>query len=478
MGDEAWQRYPQTFPDDLCLDARLVDQRFEDEDNDLFEEDDINVRVTDVVDKIPTTTLYDDDLELWKAIQQDSVAGRHVRIISIFSKRTISPLQISSSLMRKLLYYYKVDPNFLRIIFSFGEEPHLAESSSSFLSVRSEQETLVTEISYQLNYVEANRREGYDPWSYRHTGVYHRHTPDFDLFILLHPNQNSVLESHLLSMLGIDPVGTSTEIKVSTKLLEDPYRLHYLVLCSFLDNWRWYFRYLGDNFASENSKAMVLRPEQTKADSSFHRVKNLRNINDFAQFAKGCCTSGLELVEGLRESGISSLQSCKDLYSHITTLKGYIKSCEGLIDRIRNTIDLVGYTLTLHNQMETAKVDNELRDLTERLKTLTESTVDDSATVRIITLVSAFYLPGSFVASLYGMNFFGFDSERMEITIGHDFWIFIATWLPLTLLTGAIYLLVLVLSGRKKNGKQFNWRWNQTSVSPDVNNEKVASVSS
>lgn len=58
----------------------------------------------------------------------------------------------------------------------------------------------------------------------------------------------------------------------------------------------------------------------------------------------------------------------------------------------------VGYTLTLHNQLETAKVDIELRDLTERLKSLTESTVDDSATVRIITLVSAFYLPGSFVA--------------------------------------------------------------------------------
>lgn len=58
----------------------------------------------------------------------------------------------------------------------------------------------------------------------------------------------------------------------------------------------------------------------------------------------------------------------------------------------------MGYTLTLHNQLEAGKVDKELRDLTERLKILTESSVDDSATVRVITLVSAFYLPGSFVA--------------------------------------------------------------------------------
>lgn len=153
--------------------------------------------------------------------------------------------------MRKLLHHYRVDPNFLRIVFSFGEEPNLSESSSCFLSVRSEQKTQETEISYKLNYVEENRREGFDPWSYRHTGVYHRHTLESDLFILLHPNQNSVLESHLLSMLGIGLVDIPTEIAVSTRLVEDPYRLHIVVLCSFLDNWRWYFRYLGDNFASE-----------------------------------------------------------------------------------------------------------------------------------------------------------------------------------------------------------------------------------
>lgn len=50
MEDEAWRKYPQ-ISDDVCLDQRLVDQRFEDDDNDLFEEDETNVRVTDVVDK-------------------------------------------------------------------------------------------------------------------------------------------------------------------------------------------------------------------------------------------------------------------------------------------------------------------------------------------------------------------------------------------------------------------------------------------
>jgi hypothetical protein len=70
----------------------------------------------------------------------------------------------------------------------------------------------------------------------------------------------------------------------------------------------------------------------------------------------------------------------------------------------------VGYTLTLHNQLETAKVDKELRDMTgelrdvtTRLKELQQDSVDDSVTVKIITVVSAFYLPGSFVAVSVGV---------------------------------------------------------------------------
>jgi hypothetical protein len=63
---------------------------------------------------------------------------------SIYSERTIEPLQITSELMRKILHKYEVHPDFLRVLFSFGEEPHLAEASSDYLAIHSgkeEQET-------------------------------------------------------------------------------------------------------------------------------------------------------------------------------------------------------------------------------------------------------------------------------------------------------------------------------------------------
>ncbi|KUJ15959.1 uncharacterized protein LY89DRAFT_587507 [Mollisia scopiformis] len=408
--------------------------------------------------------VYDDANKLRAAVDQKPQGKSRIRIISIYSERTIEPLQITSILTRKILHKYKVHPDFLRVLFSFGEEPHIAEASSNNLAIHSPRAGETLDITYQVNYVEENLRKGKDPWSFRHTGVYHHHTPDFDLFILLHPINNSVLEDRLLKMLEVDQ---SVKPKVSQipAFCKDPYRLHLLVMSSFFDNWRWYFRNLGETFAAENNSAMVIKPETARAQESFARVKSLRNMNDFALFAKACCSSDLDLVEKLKGCDLTPLKDASSLESQKTILRGHVESSTVLEGRIRNAIDLVGYTLTLHNQLETAKVDNELRDMTKELRDVTEQlrnlqqdTVDDSTTVKIITYVSAIYLPGSFVASVYGTNFFVFDQNAYQITIAHDFWIFIATWLPLTFITGALYIAVLWFDARRK-GKQFLWPW-------------------
>lgn len=79
---------------------------------------------------------------------------------------------------------------------------------------------------------------------------------------------------------------------------------------------------------------------------------------------------------------------------------------------LANRLIEIGYTLGLYNDMKKQSLDKEIRDMTaemknlaketgaatSRLKELTEDSVDDSAIVRLITIVSAFYLPGSFVA--------------------------------------------------------------------------------
>lgn len=75
---------------------------------------------------------------------------------------------------------------------------------------------------------------------------------------------------------------------------------------------------------------MGLNPRQTDADTSFQRVCHLRNINDFAQLAKGYCAGELELVTGIKAAGLRSLRSYGELDSQVATLKGYIQELGNL----------------------------------------------------------------------------------------------------------------------------------------------------
>ena len=108
-------------------------------------------------------------------------------------------------------------------------------------------------------------------------------------------------------------------------------------------------------------------------------------------------------------AGISSLETMEG------RLKGYVDSLDVLKGRIRNTIDLVsefhdlscyqGHALfaTLELTAQIAYtlnlvVQDSASETNTHLLNLTQDTVDDSATVKIITIVSAIYLPGSFVS--------------------------------------------------------------------------------
>jgi len=99
------------------------------------------------------------------------------------------------------------------------------------------------EISYQIRYREQNHRSGPDPWSLRHTGVYHYHTPESDLWIILNPIKESPVETRLLELERLP--ANSAEVR---RICDNPFLLHTLLFSSYFGNWRWYFRSLGDDF--------------------------------------------------------------------------------------------------------------------------------------------------------------------------------------------------------------------------------------
>ena len=94
------------------------------------------------------------------------------------------------------------------------------------------------------------------PWSVRQTGVYHHHSAQdaFDLFILLHPIEDSLFEQQVTNLAM--PQSSQAEL---ASLVENPYRMHIMPFALYLDNWRWYFRSLGERF-QEKVRYTLLTP--------------------------------------------------------------------------------------------------------------------------------------------------------------------------------------------------------------------------
>lgn len=63
------------------------------------------------------------------------------------------------------------------------------------------------------------------------------------------------------------------------------------------------------------------------------------------------------------------------------------------------------------------------------------------------------------------MNFFLFNPTSKQLEISPDFWIFIATWLPLTFITAALYVFILYIDSKLKQ-KKFRWPWQVKAKKP------------
>ncbi|KAI4611678.1 hypothetical protein J4E83_007928 [Alternaria metachromatica] len=64
---------------------------------------------------------------------------------------------------------------------------------------------------------------------------------------------------------------------------------------------------------------------------------------------------------------------------------------------------------------------------------------EDSVAIRAITLVTSFYLPFSFVATMFGMNLVDFDSESRNLVLSKQLWLYFVISVPLTALTLACW---------------------------------------
>ncbi|KAF2809338.1 uncharacterized protein BDZ99DRAFT_520694 [Mytilinidion resinicola] len=452
-----WEHYPLNLADDLLLgvNGQLYNEKLANWAK-LMCSASTNIGVmTSNNGLIPTHTRITEETSLVKMLAQNGCEIARSKIISISQEHSFKPFPITEVLLRKTLSYHHVPPVFLDILLGHAAEPLVFEEgySNTFCHV-SRQGPKKFELAYQLKYPERHGRSQELKWSMRQTAVYHRvcvTEKDSQSFCLIfHPKEDSTAEKAILHQAG------SYE---RWKLIEtNPLRQNLTILLAYVDNWRDYLTELGELYQRHQTYISAVEFDDDhdfNKTFNFNVMEKLRRLEEKVQSVPVILTTTRSLIDSLVKLNV--VFAVEELYDraerdgiamaldHIgVRVRGYQSSTQSIRVRLKGLIKLVADTLSLRNQSSAAASQkiavNHQRiatDISDRVLILTQDSVDDNSVIRLVTLVTMFYLPSSFVASLFGMNLFDFDSQTSNIRIATDFWIYLVVTIPLTALTAA-----------------------------------------
>ncbi|KAE8382719.1 hypothetical protein BDV26DRAFT_288279 [Aspergillus bertholletiae] len=378
------------------------------------------------------TTLTSLD-ELHAHSRKASIEPNGLRILSINQDNSWRPLNISRAMFEevgRLTYSSHVLQN---LSLSFHDKFMATEAafSSAPAFIWNEQSI---EVSYIFKYAfQKTNVDKPDSWTVRQTGVYQKYdtVTKHSTWIFLNPTKDCLFQQRLMDMLMSPPQ--------CSQLTAHPLLIHNLLFATFFPNWR---EYLG---VHEAKVLTVSNTTMTERIQDHLRV-NHRMLADIRSVEARCLPlqalfrSFDKTVQILHKAN-SALKDCGNV-QHLPWHKmdqlldnyeghadAYLQAASFLQSRATTTAQLIADTFSFKNSHTAQEQSDYMLDLTS-------STVDDSSTVRVITVVTLIYLPSTFMATLLGMNsFFEMDSETHKLIVSPQFWIFVVCAVPLTAVT-------------------------------------------
>lgn len=114
---------------------------------------------------------------------------------------------------------------------------------------------------------------------------------------------------------------------------------------------------------------------------------------------------------------------------------------QALGDRLHNEINLAFNTVAQHDSGITVRIG--------------KAAQNDSAAVKTIALLTLIFLPGTFIATVFGMGFFNFsqadNTQLLQWSVSKDIWVYWAITIPVTGVTVLGWLLWQQIHGTRDN---------------------------
>ncbi|KAF6822268.1 hypothetical protein CPLU01_12128 [Colletotrichum plurivorum] len=349
--------------------------------------------------------------------------------ISISQRNSWGPLQVTKSMFDLLAEAFDLQSSVWDLATCFYERDSDLEDvfCIPFIEHRVGPER---EMAYSIRYPEYKPFER--EWVIRQTGVYHKFNTESsqNLFILFNPTPDS--KAHQRAEDWITTYGQDSP--------EDIFWLHRVLFQTYLPAWRLYSSYLEELFIpiADNAVATFI---QELSNTEYNHLTELAYLeNRFLQIPT-ILTASQDVLEELSSLCNGQLHGLNDEAVESTRassfqFRQYRRRCEAysrvavyLQQRAQKTNELLAITLSFREQLDAkSQNDNMLR--------LNKSAV-------FITTLTLLYLPPSFVATFFGMNFFDLDKDNDQIVGTSMIWIYALCSTVLTAGTFLIYHLLL-----------------------------------
>ncbi|KAH6629840.1 hypothetical protein C7974DRAFT_194269 [Boeremia exigua] len=386
----------------------------------------------------PDEITFRDHIHLSTYLVQDasrtSNQNTSIQLYSIHQKNTWAPLSASRKMIALLSDHYQLTTGFFQILAHF-QDRHVATEESFAGASRSTYSSNRLEFGWIYKYSEKKQVGAGNPWRIRHTGIYHvfdRAHGRTTLFVIS-PRPNAYFATHVKTIMQ--------QAKHRALLLANPMLIHPMLVTSHLSLWQSYLEY---------HEALLLKLDMKPACSSlgqssvtFETLKQVREVEKKIIPLDSLLTVLEGLIDDVREASrvfesprdsddsvLESIQATlKDSRREVTSYK--LQACY-LQRRAQSSAQSVLDALNLGFQKLA-------QEQSRKTSVMAKSAREDSVAIRAITLVTSFYLPFSFVATVFGMNLVDFNAESRNLVVSSQFWLYFVISVPLTVVTLACW---------------------------------------
>ncbi|KAA8645038.1 uncharacterized protein ATNIH1004_009249 [Aspergillus tanneri] len=333
------------------------------------------------------------DLQSYRA----QIRGRAgtLRMISISQANSWRPLNVTVEMLEEIVSATGCSLQLLNLALSFCEKSVATEeaySSAPMFSYNGRYFEVAYIFKYAFPKAKDNKTEA---WALRQTGVYHKYDSEIDqsTWIFMNPTKSCLFQERLGQMR------LSSEYDTAFKI--HPLLVHHILFTTFFPNWR-------DYLASYEARVLAVSNTTTT-----QRVQETLNVNHqtltFIRSVEARCLP-LRAIFCSFDKTLQILRKANDvlrdcgrvdhapwmameqlLGNYKNHLEAYSQGAAFLQNRTATTAHLITDTFSFKNS-------HRAHEQTEHMLDLTLSTVDDSTTVRVITVVTLIYLPSTFVA--------------------------------------------------------------------------------